>query len=273
MIQYVLETTELNVILQSLNKLFGIRITFFDMNDMELDYFDIRPLSDFCGHMRKKQAFNKECIACDYQHLARAKSEKKAIIYRCHSNLYEGIIPLYDKGKYFGSLVFGQVRPLSPGNIRETLPGNLTPGERKLYSELPEFSLEYLRNLADLLGRLSEYIVIKELVKYQNQQWALKLRKYIQANINRRISIADLAGHIGKSVSFISHLFRNEFGLSPGQFIISEKINSAKKILSRGASVRETALELGFYDEFHFSRTFRKKTGISPAEYKKQPRL
>ncbi len=265
MIQYILETTELNEILQSLNKLFRIRITFFDMNDMELDYFDIKPLSDFCGYMRKDAAFNNKCIDCDHQHLIDAKAERKTLIYKCHSNLYEGIIPLYEQGKYFGSLVFGQVRPL-PG---ESDSGNLSPKELELYRQLPSFSMEYLEDLADLLGRLSEYIVIKELVRYRNQQWAEELNKYIKDNIIERISIADLAGHIGKSESFISHLFRNEFGLSPKQFILAAKINSARNQLDNGSSVKETALELGFYDEFHFSRAFKKQTGISPSQYKK----
>ncbi len=265
MIQYILETTELNDILQSLNKLFCIRITFFDMNDMELNYFDIKPLSDYCGLMRKDSAFNRKCIDCDHQHLVDAKADRKTLIYKCHSNLYEGIIPLYEQGKYFGSLVFGQVRPF-PG---ESAPGNLSPEELELYRRLPSFSMEYLEDLANLLGRLSEYILIKELVRYRNQQWAHELDKYIQVNINSRISIADLAGHIGKSESFISHLFRTEFGQSPKQFILTAKINTSKNRLSDGVSVKDTALGLGFFDEFHFSRTFKKQTGISPSQYKK----
>ena len=130
MIQYILETTELNDILQSLNKLFCIRITFFDMNDMELNYFDIKPLSDYCGLMRKDSAFNRKCIDCDHQHLIDAKADRKTLIYKCHSNLYEGIIPLYEQGKYFGSLVFGPspVSPLRETSLQKSL--NYTGGYR-----------------------------------------------------------------------------------------------------------------------------------------------
>ncbi len=265
MIQYVLETSELNNILQSLNKLFKIRITFFDMYDTELKYFDVKPLSGFCRQMRMKNDFNNKCLVCDRQHLIEAKSGKKTLIYKCHSNLYEGIIPLYDQGRYFGSLVFGQVRP----HASVYSPYKLSPAENDLYDQLPVFSRDYLVDLADLLGRLSEYIVIKELVRYQNQQWSVELRNYIQQNINKRISIADLAGVIDKSESFISHLFRNEFGLSPKQFILAAKVNMAKDLLVSGMNVQETALQLGFYDEFHFSRVFKKKAGVSPGQFKK----
>ena len=214
--------------------------------------------------MRKDEDFNSICTECDHLHLIEAKQKKESLIYRCHSNLYEGIIPLYDQGRYFGALVFGQVRPLDANKP----PGNLTADEAALFNKLPSFSREYLKDLADLLGRLSEYIVIKELVHYRNQQWAVELRKYIDINIDKRIKLADLAQWIDKSESFISHFFQNEFGLSPKQFILNEKIKMAKSRLAEGSSVRETALSLGFYDEFHFSRIFKRKTGETPSHYR-----
>ncbi len=262
MFKYILEKSELNDILKLLYKLFDIRITFFDLHNMEIDYFDIKPLSAYCSYKREEPAFYKKCIDCDRLHLVRAKKSKDPLIYTCHSGLLEGIIPLYDKDKYFGALVFGQVR--SP----ETKLIKTTNNDELLFKKLPVYSEEHLNDIAELLKRLSEYIVIKELVKYNNRQWVLQLEEYIQQNIGSKISNADMAHHIQKSESFISHFFRTEFGMSPKQFILKIKLEQAKIRLSDGAWVREVALDLGFYDEFHFSKAFKKMYGKSPGLYK-----
>ena len=262
MFKYILEKSELNDILKLLYKLFDIRITFFDLHNMEIDYFNIKPLSAYCSFKREDPVFYQKCIACDRLHLARAKKSKAPLIYTCHSGLLEGIIPLYDKDKYFGALVFGQVQ--SPDAILIKTQDE----DQTLFNKLPIYSKEHLNDIAELLKRLSEYIVIKELIKYNNRQWVIQLEEYIQENIGIKISNTDMAHHIQKSESFISHFFRTEFGMSPKQFVLKRKLEQAKIRLLNGAWVREVALDLGFYDEFHFSKAFKKMYGKSPGFYK-----
>jgi AraC-like DNA-binding protein len=66
-----------------------------------------------------------------------------------------------------------------------------------------------------------------------------------------------------------SVLFHEYTGLSPHQYFLQLKINRAKLLLAEPrASVKETALRLGFESEFYFSRLFKKKTGLSPSAWK-----
>ena len=266
MIRYILETSTLNDILHLLFKLFNLRITFFDLNDSELDRFDIKPMNNFCQTMRQDAEFLKECKKCDREHLEIAKDRKESILYICHAGLYEGIVPLYHKNDYLGSLVFGQVRP-----AEQDIPQNKYKKVNTLISDLPIISKPYLTELSQLLKLISEYIIIKEVVQHTKKPWVEQLHTYIHDHLKQKITVDDLAGHINKSRSFISHYFKNEFDTSAMKYIQNQKLKSAYQKLLNGASIKETANEYAFYDEYHFSKAFKTCFGINPSKVNKIP--
>lgn len=51
-------------------------------------------------------------------------------------------------------------------------------------------------------------------------------------------------------------------------YILEKKMKQAKDMLENGKSVKQTAFELGFYDEFHFSKKFKSYFGKPPTEFK-----
>jgi AraC-like DNA-binding protein len=64
-------------------------------------------------------------------------------------------------------------------------------------------------------------------------------------------------------------LFKRETGITPHQYWLSWKISQAKSLLSGSRkSVKEIAAELGFQDEFYFSRLFKRKEGVSPKAFR-----
>ena len=116
-----------------------------------------------------------------------------------------------------------------------------------------------------MLKFVSEYIIHSEIIKRRNFPWADKAESYIGTNIGRKISIASLAKQTGYSASFIHHRFKEDFGMPPAKYILGRRMNLAKQKLLEGKSVGETASELGFYDQFHFSKVFRKYFGCPPS--------
>ena len=63
-------------------------------------------------------------------------------------------------------------------------------------------------------------------------------------------------------------LFKRELGMSPNDFILSEKINRAKQLLKYpGSKVVAVSFELGFTDANYFIRSFKKAVGITPGNY------
>ena len=260
MIRFGINTKELESTISLISRVLGIRVTFFDAEGKELKFQSLRKMTPYCMVRRREKEFEARCFECDKLHLEAAKASRKGQIYHCHDKLIEGIIPLYDNsGIYLGSIFFGQIRDVR-GHRKD-----LTARHGRLYSQLPSYSFGKADEIGTLLKYVSEYVIHSEIIKRNNFPWADKAESYIGANIGKKISIAALAKQTGYSASFIHHRFKEDFGMSPAKYILGRKMKEARQKLLEGKSVGETASELGFYDQFHFSKTFKKYFGHSPS--------
>lgn len=94
-----------------------------------------------------------------------------------------------------------------------------------------------------------------------------KARKHIQENFRNEISVEELAGSVGLSVSYFRRLFHEAYGCSPMQYIINLRIENARDLLLSGeVNVTEAALLSGFEDIYYFSTLFKRKTGSTPTQ-------
>lgn len=95
---------------------------------------------------------------------------------------------------------------------------------------------------------------------------------YIRKNINKALSIDEIASvsYMSKQ-SFFRH-FKNELGLTPNDFILNEKILKAKQLLKRdfARSIADIAYSLSFSSTSYFIQVFKKITGITPKKYREQ---
>ncbi|MEM8668588.1 MAG: AraC family transcriptional regulator [Planctomycetota bacterium] len=86
-----------------------------------------------------------------------------------------------------------------------------------------------------------------------------------------RLSTSDLADMAGLSVSHFERRFRRAFGVSPRQYLVRIRVENAARLLREtDRSVLQIALDCGFYDHAHFSRSFRKIMQSSPSEYRRR---
>lgn len=94
---------------------------------------------------------------------------------------------------------------------------------------------------------------------------------FMRRNIAARIRNADIAAAIGISESGFSHRFRRLAGVSPGARLLDIRVEAARNLLLKGEKLKAIAAATGFSDEFHLSRTFRKRTGLPPREFRRGP--
>jgi AraC family transcriptional regulator len=95
--------------------------------------------------------------------------------------------------------------------------------------------------------------------------------RYVDDNLNKEITLDGLAQEASLSKYHFSRLFRKHFGISPMQFVISQKITKAKELLKRKDSTISTvAAEIGFNDLSSFSEQFKKFAGRTPTKFREQ---
>lgn len=91
---------------------------------------------------------------------------------------------------------------------------------------------------------------------------------YIKANLNEKISIDSLSNKACMSKATFYRLFKRELGISPNDYILSEKMAKAKELLTiPGAKIAAISYELGFSDSNYFIRAFKKIVGITPGAF------
>lgn len=97
---------------------------------------------------------------------------------------------------------------------------------------------------------------------------------YVRANLTRNVSLAELAALVGLSPDHFGVAFRTAAGKTPHQFLLHCRIEAAKDILLReNASLSAVAVDIGFSDQAHFTRVFRRLTGQTPALWRREQRL
>lgn len=101
--------------------------------------------------------------------------------------------------------------------------------------------------------------------KIAHSKQVAKAREIIQDNFRSDLSVEELAESLDLSVSYFRRLFKEAYGYSPMQYIMSLRIENAKNLLLSGeVNVTEAAQLSGFDDIYYFSTLFKKKTGYTP---------
>ncbi|MEG2950796.1 MAG: AraC family transcriptional regulator [Clostridia bacterium] len=95
---------------------------------------------------------------------------------------------------------------------------------------------------------------------------------YILSHLSDKLTVEDIAMHIGYSASYFSRIFQQQTGCSPYRFVLRCRIEAAQlRLHTSRDSIFDIAVKLGFGSFSSFCYTFRKETGYSPNEYRRLP--
>lgn len=94
---------------------------------------------------------------------------------------------------------------------------------------------------------------------------------YMKDNLENKITLEDIAQHVGYSPSHFENLFLEKTSYSPMKYYNQLKIQRACSYLQfSDLKIKEIAFRLGYFDPYHFSKAFKKEMGIPPKEYKRK---
>jgi AraC-like DNA-binding protein len=86
-------------------------------------------------------------------------------------------------------------------------------------------------------------------------------------DVSQTHQLAHLAQEAQMSRYQLLRAFKHYYGLPPHAYLMDEKIKRAKVMLKSGQEIAEVAQELGFSDQAHFQRQFKKKIAVTPKFY------
>lgn len=98
-----------------------------------------------------------------------------------------------------------------------------------------------------------------------------KAMEYLATHLRDPFSEDALAAVAGLSPSRLRHVFREQIGIGPREFLEDQRMRRARELLAlSNQNIAEIAREIGFDDPFYFSQRFKKKTGESPRAFRRR---
>ncbi|MBQ8203679.1 MAG: helix-turn-helix transcriptional regulator [Clostridia bacterium] len=206
--------------------------------------------------------------------------KKDSLIILTAGNTHYGVSPCDENTKtmYFHvSCEEGDIGATADGSLGGNAVNTLIDASenkniKKLFSEIVNSFLSGNSRKADLYFELLMCELYENSLDVSDYQTAAKIKKIIHNNPEKFFSNEELANKANVSVKTAENKFKAKFGTTIHQYILSFKIKEAVSYFDMfpEMSIKEIACNLGFYDEYHFSKQFKKLMGLSPAKYKER---
>jgi AraC-like DNA-binding protein len=127
--------------------------------------------------------------------------------------------------------------------------------------------LEILETLVcqySVVKRGFDFILKQEHCKVQ------QIKEYLHAYSSCNPSLEQLSQLCGISPFHLTRLFREAVGLPPHAYLTHLRIAQAKQQLCQSNSLAQIAIDTGFTDQSHFTKTFKAWVGVTPGQYRRQ---
>ncbi|MFI7686460.1 AraC family transcriptional regulator [Streptomyces griseoaurantiacus] len=96
---------------------------------------------------------------------------------------------------------------------------------------------------------------------------AHRLRELLDARLVEGVTLQEAARLVHAHPAHLVRAFSRRFGIAPHQYLMSRRVEHARRLLLRGMRPADTAVASGFYDQAHLTRHFRRLVGVTPGRY------
>ncbi|WGL51376.1 AraC family transcriptional regulator [Nocardioides sp. BP30] len=101
---------------------------------------------------------------------------------------------------------------------------------------------------------------------------AARLRRLLDERLAGEVVLADLAAELGAHPTHLVRSFGRSYGIAPYRYLTGRRLDHARRLLLSGTAPSVVAAEVGFYDQAHLTRHFRRLLGTTPAAYARSAR-
>ncbi len=123
----------------------------------------------------------------------------------------------------------------------------------------------------ETLGHIEAALERRSALGGATRQLVRRAMAFIHAHFAESISREEIAAHIGISPDYLTDCFRQELGITPITYIRRYRIRQACALLrNTDQSITQVAMNVGFADSAHFTRTFLREMGVTPKAYRRK---
>lgn len=132
-----------------------------------------------------------------------------------------------------------------------------------------------VKDIVSILKQNAEHLNGEKTTNTYELALAQRIEQLLMASLcSSDVSVQQIARQMGMSRNQCTRLFSKIFGMSPRQYITSQRLLQAKeKLIQTDQSIESIAYDLGFSSQSHFSRQFKRWTGVSPITYRPKHRI
>lgn len=138
--------------------------------------------------------------------------------------------------------------------------------------ESGESDLEQQSLFAGCLRLIAQHAEKRPPLERGSAEPVRRAKQYLLERYNEAVSLDELAAVAGISRFRLAHVFTKAVGLPPHAWQMRVRIERASGMLRRGIPGVETATQVGFADQSHFTRHFKRVWGMTPSRYAAAPR-
>jgi AraC-like DNA-binding protein len=162
--------------------------------------------------------------------------------------------------------VFGHDSPFRKPFVKDNrLAANVLRTHRRFRRNVPAMESEIA--LLALSRRLRPHLNPKPREQREGDESVERARDYIHAHYAQNISLRLLANEVQLSPFYLARNFREHYGIPPHLYLLQVRVERAQALLRSGAPIADVAAQTGFVDQSHFTRHFKRISGVTPGQY------
>ncbi len=224
----------------------------------------------FCCELQRLSGCTR-CEISDGHLLDRCRESRRVEMHTCHAGFTDLCVPLLKGEQLLGFLILGQIR-LGDGAepSEETLA--LFPerdAAMALYESTPVVTEEKLFSVVKIATMLASYILSEQMISAEQSEVARRLTEYVEEHYAEGLTVERICRELHLSRSALYRLFESNIGEGVKHYVTAVRIKHAEQMLAQtNLAVSEICVRCGIESVHYFCRTFKKKTGKTPLEYR-----
>lgn len=270
-----LNAEKLKNLMHDFHLLTGIKIVIFDREYNEiLAYPESHCL--FCAAMHANSTSHRKCMESNEQSFRRCQATASLYVYHCHAGLVEATVPLINNNMLLGYVMFGQVsdiedKEILSENLRRAFSsyGLSLENAGSAIDSVAYKTDEQIKAAASILEACSLYILLKDMISLQRENFMATLNSYLMEHLSEDLSADCLTETLHISRRKLYENCNEYLGMGIAEYIKKLRLEEAKRLLKdTRLSVMSISYQVGFTDYNYFCRVFKKEVGMSARKYR-----